>query len=124
MRTVKNALFTAVALIVVLGAIGCSAGYTVDVRNRTDQPVVASIRQTELAGGSDILAQRRIGPGDRRRIGPVHPDIVRNVFLEVDFAGNVGRPGELNLNPGLTVVNVHRTEDGSIGGIELEEVGP
>lgn len=124
MNTLKNALLTAAALVATLGAVGCNSSYTVDVRNRTDQPVVATIRQTELTGGSNILEQRRIGPGDRHRIGPVRPDIIQNVFLEVDFAGNVGHPGELLLTPGLTVINVHRTEDGSEGKIELEEVGP
>src|SRR5690606_18713327 len=111
----------AAATALALPLVGCAPPrYQVKVNNRTDQPVTAAV--WEQAEGMD---RRRVS----RFIGPEHDYTLRvqskhgrNVWLSVDFAGNEGRPAELPLSTGLTVVNVRRTEEGSRGGIQLQEV--
>jgi hypothetical protein len=99
---------------------GCRSGYDVDLRNLTDQPVVAKIATTHPDGAGRTLAQGRLGPGDRGSLFH-QAEFGRRVWLEVDFEGNIGYPGTLDLMVGKTVVNVRRADEGSKGTIRLEE---
>ena len=102
---------------------GCASQYEVNVRNQTDQPITAEIRRGSMQGASKDLKVQRIGPGDRAWLGPAKAGWLKNVFLRVDFAGNVGMPANLRLRKGTTAVNVTRADQGAQGTIELEEVG-
>lgn len=105
-----------------VGLGGCTAQrYQVKVNNQTDHPVTAAV--WERAEGED---QRRIsrfiGPLDSHTLSATPGQSRHNVWLTVDFAGNQGRPEELPLSPGLTVVNVLRRDEGTRGRIQLQEV--
>lgn len=100
---------------------GCRSGYDVDVRNMTDQPVVASLVKPFGDGVDRPLAQARLGPGERGQLFS-QQDSKDLVSLTVDFAGNVGYPAKLDVSRGKTVVNVRKTETGSKGRLTLEAV--
>lgn len=104
------------------GFAGCETSYKVDLRNLTDQPADARIFARRVGEKNKLMAEGRLGPGDRRTLGPVYTRLPQPIFLEVDFRGNVGHVLELDLDSGTTVVNVHRREEGSLGTIELEVV--
>jgi hypothetical protein len=104
----------------VLPLAGCRSGYDVDVRNLTDQPIVASI-VTESNGGGRLLSSARLGPGDRTGLFG-EPDTRQHVWLESDFAGNTGYPAKMDLMRGRTVVNIRRADEGSKGHLAIEEV--
>ena len=99
----------------------CRSGYDVDVRNMTDQPVVASLAVAHEDGSARLLAMQRLGPGDRGALGQ-QTDANQRVWLEVDFAGNTGHPARMDLIRGRTIVNVRRADAGSKGKLALEEV--
>ncbi len=105
----------------VLPLAACRSGYDVDVRNLTDQPVVASIVTDHPNGGGQLLSSSRMGPGDRAGLFG-QTDQPQHVWLEVDFAGNTGFPAKLDLFRGRTVVNVHRADQGSKGKLALEQL--
>ena len=100
---------------------GCRSGYDVDVRNLTDQPIVASIVTEHSNGGGQLLASQRLGPGDRTGLFSETASR-QHVWLEADFAGNTGYPAKMDLMRGRTIVNVRRADQGSKGGLRLEEV--
>jgi hypothetical protein len=112
---------TVAILAVPLALAGCRSGYDVDVRNMTDQPVVASLVKPFGDGVDRPLAQTRLGPGDRGQLFS-QQESREMVSLSVDFAGNVGHPAKLDLSRGKTVVNVRKTEAGAKGRLTLEEV--
>jgi hypothetical protein len=105
-----------------LAVLGCRAGYDVEVRNLTDQPVTARLYTVGSMTGSPYYREtRRAGPGDRASLQTT-VDYNERVQLEVDFAGNVGYPAMLDLSRGRTIVNVRRTDEGARGRIALEEI--
>lgn len=116
-RTSRFALLAAAPLVLA----GCRTGYDVDVRNLTDQPVVARLNTPHPDGAGRTLRQGRLGPGDRGSLF-TQTEYGRRVWLEVDFEGNVGHPGIIDLSVGKTVVNVKRIDEGGRGRIRLEEV--
>lgn len=101
--------------------VGCRSGFDIDVRNMADQPVVANLVTTHSNGGGQLLASARLGPGDRTGLF-CETDTKQRVWLEVDFAGNVGYPARMDLVRGRTVINVRRADSGSKGKLALEEV--
>ena len=101
--------------------VGCRAGYDVDVRNLTDQPVHASLVTPHEDGAPRLLREVRLGPGDRGSMF-VQTDAGQPVALSVDFAGNIGYPATLDLSKGQTVVNVTRVDEGSKGRLRLQEI--
>lgn len=103
-------------------AAGCETAYTVDLRNLGDQPVSARIFQRRVGEKNKLLDEDRVAPGDRRTLGPVYARTPVPIYIEVDFPGNVGHVQDLELDPGTTVINVHRREEGARGEIELEVV--
>lgn len=111
----------ATACLAALAALGgCVSQYRVDVRNMADQPIHAELVWTYNENVSSARRQARIGPGDRATIGPVTVDATKRVTLVVDFQGNVGYPAEMPLDPGRSVVNVKRADEGVAGTIRLE----
>jgi hypothetical protein len=109
-------------LLIVLGAMlcGCTARYSADVRNRTPQPLYVGIYQ-ETEVGSSTLASDRLGPGDRAFVGPVRGRIGRT-HLWVDTRPNPGPPVTMPLDPGMSIVEVHQTEQSNEGRLELHVV--
>lgn len=106
---------------IVLG--GCTTSYQVDVRNTTPQPVVVSLFQAQ-GGGQQVLVAppKRIGPGDRDALGTAAVPQKWIVFLQADTPGNPGYPATLDLQPGLTVVNVSQEGQGQTGPVRLQTV--
>jgi hypothetical protein len=101
--------------------IGCRAGYDVEVRNLTDQPVVARLQSAHTDGAPRYLVTRRAGPGDRATLF-TQTGMTERIALEVDFAGNIAYPATIDLSRGKTVVNVRRSDEGARGRITLEEL--
>lgn len=100
---------------------GCRAGYEVDLRNLTDQPVVARIETPHPDGAPQVRATRFVGPGERSTLF-YQADAGTRVSLVVDFAGNVSYPATLALSRGRTAVNVRRADTGARGRLQLEEL--
>lgn len=98
-----------------LGLGGCRSAYDVQVRNLTDQPIVASLSTPFGDGADTALSATRLGPGDR---GSLFKQVEgkKRVSLRVDFAGNEGYPAILDLSRGETIVNVERAEIESVPG--------
>lgn len=111
----------AALLLLPLALVGCRAGYEVEVRNLTDQPVTARLASPHRDGTTYQRATKRAGPGDRAALA-TQVDFRERVLLEVDFAGNIGYPATLDLDRGKTIVNVRRTDEGARGRIMLEEI--
>jgi hypothetical protein len=120
MNTITRRPALAALTLVPFALAGCRSGYEVDIRNLADQPVVAQILTSHPDGASRLLAQDRLGPGDRRALFS-QEDYFARVWLQVDFQGNQGHPATLDLARGKTVVNVKRTDEGSRGTIRIEE---
>jgi len=117
MRRATIALIAAIAFLT-----GCARSYTVDLRNLTDQPVTATLAVREPGVTQPRVVRAYVGPLDRRQFSRPKASSTSAATLLVDFQGNVGEPAELPIAPGLTVVNVHRVDDGSTGRIRLEQV--
>jgi hypothetical protein len=112
----------AALLVLPLVLVGCRAGYEVQVRNMTDQPVTARLYTPgSVTGTPYTLRTGRAGPGDRTALA-ANVDYNERVVLEVDFLGNIGYPATLDLDRGLTIVNVRRSDSGAQGRIVLEEI--
>lgn len=124
MRTRTAWRIVGVALLsLALGA--CRSGYSVDVRNLTDQPVTARLDVPHTDGAPLTKTTRYIGPGDRGSLF-VQTDYGVHATLSVDFAGNTGYPATLDLTRGREVVNVRRAEPASPtqGRLQLEVLPP
>jgi hypothetical protein len=104
-----------------LALLGCRAGYEVDVRNMTDQPLNLRLNTPHTDGAPHARSVGRVGPGDRTRLF-TQTYAKERVWLEADFEGNLGYPATLDLSPGLTAVNVRRIDEGSKGRIRMEEI--
>lgn len=117
--TVSGGLLRGVALVglaaALAGAGGCRSAYDVQVRNMTDQPIVAALSAPFGDGADKALAVTRLGPGDRGSLFR-QVDSKTRVALRVDFAGNEGTPAVMDLVRGETVVNVERVETPSVPG--------
>jgi hypothetical protein len=111
----------AIAALLPLSLLGCRAGYDVEVRNLTDQPVTARLQSMHADGTPRSLATRRAGPGDRATMFTQVGGTER-IALEVDFAGNIAYPATIDLSRGKTIVNVRRSDEGPRGRITLEEI--
>ena len=120
MKTKSLAGFAALALLP-MALTGCYRGYEVEVRNLTDQPVMARIATNHPDGAPRYHRTGRAGPGDRTSMF-MQAGATQRLILDVDFAGNVGYPATLDLGPGRTIVNVRRRDEGARGGIMLEEI--
>jgi hypothetical protein len=101
--------------------VGCRAGYDVDIRNLTDQPVVAKLTTAHTDGAPQVLRHRYVGVGDRANLF-IQRDTSQPVALTVDFEGNAGYPATVDLSRGATIVNVRRADEGPTGRIQLEVV--
>jgi hypothetical protein len=101
--------------------VGCRAGYEVDVRNLTDQPITARLTVPHTDGAPQTLQEHYVGIGDRKTMF-TQQDASKPVALSVDFQGNVGYPAVLDLSRGQTIVNVRRSDEGGRGRIQIEAV--
>lgn len=101
--------------------VGCRAGYDVDVRNLTDQPITAKLTASHTDGAPLVLREKYVGVGDRENLF-IQRDSNSPVALSVDFQGNVGYPAVADLSKGATIVNVRRSDEGGRGRIQLEVV--
>jgi hypothetical protein len=120
MKTSKLVRFGAL-MAVPLVLVGCRAGYDVDVRNLTDQPITAKLTAGHTDGAPLVLREKYIGIGDRTSLF-VQRDANVPVALVVDFQGNIGHPATVDLSKGSTVVNVRRADEGSRGRLQLEVI--
>lgn len=97
------------------GLGGCRGVYTVDVENRTPQPVMVRLLAVAPEGGAALLvAPLRLGPGDKGTLGRVETDRVRAVRVDVESAVRPGDPASLVLAPGWSIVEVW--QEGTSGG--------
>lgn len=121
MRANLKLLAVAAAFALPAVIVGCRAGYDVDVRNLTDQPVQARLVTPFGDGADQTLREIRLGPGNRGSMF-AQTDSNQHVALSVDFAGNIGYPATIDLSHGKTVVNVTRVDEGAKGRLRLEEI--
>jgi hypothetical protein len=125
-RARVKALVAALAMVPALAIVGCTTGYAADVRNATPQPLYVQVlsRSNE---GTQTVAQARLGPGDRRGLGPFTLGQREVVWLRMDTNPNPGRPAEMTLRPGLSVVEVIQGVDQSgsttAGPLIIRELG-
>jgi len=109
-----------------LGLGGCKSGYSADVRNGTPQPLYVQVLTRNNAGTMTIGSQR-LGPGDRRGMGPYTVDQREVVWLRLDTLPNPQRPVEMTLRPGLSVLEVTQAVDESgsttAGPLLIREIG-
>ena len=99
---------------------GCKADYSVDITNKTPQPVFAQIIRK---GGTRAMlgASARLGPGDRAGLGPVRTNKDSGAYLSVDTLGNPGRPISVDLAPGAAFVEVQQDGDGPNSPLRIVE---
>jgi hypothetical protein len=117
----KTSLRCLAILALPLALLGCRAGYDVDVRNLTDQPITAKLTVPHTDGAPQTLREKFVGVGDRASLF-IQQDASKPVALVVDFQGNVGYPATLDLERGSTIVNVRRSDEGGRGRLQLESV--
>jgi hypothetical protein len=98
--------------------LGCRAGYDVDVRNLTDEPVTARLQMRHTDGAPQVLRERYIGIGDTERLF-VQRDSREPVSLAVDAKGDTS-PAVLDLSRGATSVTVRRNSEPGKGRLMLE----
>jgi hypothetical protein len=113
------------ALAVLLPLLGgCTTSYTVDVENRTPQPVVVEllIREPEMGLLASLAQPLRLGPGDRGGIGPVQTDTTRTVLIRTDSAVRPGEPVMLDVRPGWTIVEVRQDGANTTGPLHVRQV--
>ena len=103
------------------GLAGCQQNYGADVRNMTPQPVFVQISETMDGGGAALRARERLGPGDRKIIGPVVTRQGR-AQVTIDTLPNPQAPVTIPLKPGLNSFNVRQRGDATGGPIEVEEL--
>jgi len=96
------------------------------VRNGTPQPLYVQVLTRNNAGTMTIGSQR-LGPGDRRGMGPYTVDQREVVWLRLDTLPNPQRPVEMTLRPGLSVLEVTQAVDESgsttAGPLLIREIG-
>lgn len=120
---------TSLARIALLAAVATTLGgcqynsFSADVRNQTPQPLGAAISVTDNNGKTSVVAQKRIGPGDRGTVAAPR-NIAQDwkAFITIDTPGNPGYPASLQLVPGHSVFNVHQQGDAQTGKLSIEEV--
>lgn len=106
----------------VLAALaGCQQNYGADVRNMTPQPVFVQITESMDGGGAALRARERLGPGDRKLVGPVRTREGR-AAVTIDTLPNPQSPVTLPLRPGTNSFNIRQKGDATGGPIEIEEV--
>ena len=98
--------------------VGCTASGTfqADIRNRTSQPVHASL-ESNAGHRSDKI---RIGPADRGSLEIGGPG--RTATLLVDIPGNAGIPRRLEIGRGGAIVEVTEQEEASSTKIDVRIV--
>ena len=117
----SNLVRSAAILSFPLALVGCRAGYDVDVRNLSDQPITAKLTAGHTDGAPLVLREKYVGVGDRTNLF-VQRDANVPVALVVDFQGNVGYPATVDLSKGSTIVNVRRADEGARGRLQLEVI--
>ncbi len=122
--TVRSLIRVAPLVLASVTLGGCQQNsFSADVRNQTPQPLGAAISVTDNNGKSSVVAQKRIGPGDRATLATPR-SIAQDwkAFITIDTPGNTGYPASLQLVPGHSVFNVHQQGDAQTGKLSLEEV--
>jgi len=119
-RGAAGAVMVAVGVGTLAGLAGCQQNYGADVRNMTPQPVFVQITET-MDGGAALRARERLGPGDRKLVGPVRTREGR-ASITIDTLPNPQSPVTLPLRPGTNSFNVRQRGDATGGPIEIEEV--
>lgn len=100
---------------------GCQAGYAVDVRNTTPQPVYAQLME-QFDTGTVMRSSVRLGPGDRGGLGPVVAREGR-AFVVVDTVPNPGTPVRVPIAIGTTVIEVIQQGNQMSGPLEVRIIG-
>ncbi len=104
-----------------LGA--CQQGnIAVDVRNKTPQPLFAQLSERTADGGAVLRARERLGPGDRKVLGPVRAQVGR-AFIVLDTMPNETVPYLVDLRPGTTLLEVTQEGAGTKGALRVRLLG-
>jgi hypothetical protein len=106
------------AALLPLALAGCRAGYDVNVRNMTDEPVTARLQFRHTDGAPQVLTQKFVGIGDTEHLF-IQRDSREPVSLEVDAQGDHS-PAVLDLTQGATSVTVRRNSEAGKGRLMLE----
>jgi hypothetical protein len=99
----KLAIVPLVAAAIILPA--CQSSYAVDVRSQASIPVYVQIVERTNSGGAVLKASERLGPGDRKAVGPVRMK-TGSAMVVVDSRPNPNAPTFLDLSPGTTFLEV------------------
>ncbi|MBX3358466.1 MAG: hypothetical protein KF745_08560 [Phycisphaeraceae bacterium] len=103
------------------GLVGCNSSYTATLVNMTPQPLYAKIVQQHDDGSMPVKAEERLGPGDKKSIGPVRLP-TGTAILTLDTLPNPRGPVFRELRPGTTVFNIRQKGDATGGPLEVQEI--
>ena len=92
----------------------CQVGYTVDLRNMTDQPVTVTITGTRPLEPTALLREKWLGPGDRATIGPAAAEHDERIELTADTRSNAFAPVSVLLEPGRSTFAIELTAAGRL----------
>ena len=92
----------------------CQVGYTVDLRNMTDQPVTVTITGTRPLEPTALLKEKWLGPGDRATIGPAAVEHDERIELTADTRSNESTPASVTLEPGRSTFAIELTAAGRL----------
>jgi len=105
-----TALLKSVALAAMLATFaalaGCGSGtFQANIANQSAHPVTARLTYTNWYGSKQILATKRIAPGDAARLGPV--DAPRSAArLEAQPEGIAAPRASINISSGETTAHI------------------
>ena len=112
-RLVKP-LAAGVMVLSLIALAGCKTPYGASVTNKTPQPLYVQL-MLKHSDGASMGASARLGPGDRRNIGPVRHDAGRGAYLVFDTLPNPNRPATVDLAEGESYFEVQQQGDASAG---------
>jgi hypothetical protein len=104
----------AIAALALTLLLGCQSGYTLAVKNDTDQPVTVTVVETIGAQPSINRASKWLGPGDAATLGPGTSNTNARVELVADAKSNAFSPAIIQVPPGWTSYDIRRSETGRL----------
>jgi hypothetical protein len=104
-RLISFAVAGSLALLVVAVG-GCSKPYVAEVRNDSGRVIHAGLYLSETATSGKLLAERRLGPGEKATLSRELYAGSSTVYVEADALGQAGVQPRKDLSPGRTILTV------------------